>query len=129
MRVKEIGVRSSTLLSDEGAEIIIPNGAILSNNIINWTLSNNYMRVDMEMIIAKPFKYNEVVLLIKDVIVANNNVYQIKEPVVIINPVSKLNSNVRIYFWVKDVNLAESTKSSITAQLFDTFSEKNIEIL
>lgn len=128
-RVKEIGVRSSTLLSDEGAEIIIPNGAILSNNIINWTLSNNYMRVDMEMIIAKPFKYNEVVLLIKDVIVANNNVYQIKEPVVIINPVSKLNSNVRIYFWVKDVNLAESTKSSITAQLFDTFSEKNIEIL
>ena len=25
-RVKEIGVRASTLLSDEGAEIIIPNG-------------------------------------------------------------------------------------------------------
>jgi potassium efflux system protein len=128
-RVKEIGIRASTLLSDEGAEIIIPNGAILSNNIINWTLSNNYMRVDMQLTIVKPFKYNEVVALITDVIKSNTNVYLIKEPVVIINPITKLNSNVRIYFWCKDVISAESTKSTINAQLFDAISEKGIEIL
>jgi potassium efflux system protein len=128
-RVKEIGIRASTLLSDEGAEIIIPNGAILSNNIINWTLSNNYMRVDMQLTIVKPFKYNEVVALIKEVIQSNTNVYLIKEPVIIINPVTKLNSNVRIYFWCKDVVLAESTKSTINAQLFDALSTKGIEIL
>jgi potassium efflux system protein len=128
-RVKEIGVRASTLLTDEGAEVIIPNGAILSNNIINWTLSNNYMRVDMEMNIAKPFKYNEVVSLIKELIKANNNVYLMKEPVIIINPVSKINSNVKIYFWCKDVVLAESTKSTMNAELFDALTERGIEIL
>ena len=44
-RVKEIGIRSSTLLTEEGAEVIIPNGDVLSNHIVNWTLSNNHVRL------------------------------------------------------------------------------------
>ena len=44
-RVREISVRSSTLLTAEGAEVIIPNGDILSKNIVNWTFSNPNVRV------------------------------------------------------------------------------------
>ncbi|WP_442587749.1 mechanosensitive ion channel domain-containing protein [Pedobacter sp. AW31-3R] len=128
-RVKEIGVRASTLLSDEGAEIIIPNGAILSNNIINWTLSNNQMRVDMALSITKPFDSTEVISLIRDIIAENSNVFINKEPVIMISPVSKLNSDVKIYFWCKDISKADLTKSMINAQIFDVFEEKGIEIL
>lgn len=39
-QVREIGLRASTLHTSEGAEVIIPNGAILSQNIVNWTFSN-----------------------------------------------------------------------------------------
>lgn len=127
-RVKEIGVRASTLLSDEGAEIIIPNGSILSNNIINWTLSNNQMRVDISLTIAKPFNSTEVVSLIRDIIAENSNVFISKEPVIMISPVSKLNSNINIYFWCKDISKAELTKTMIKAQIFEVFEEKKIEI-
>src|SRR5204862_5029292 len=44
-RVKEIGIRTSTLLTEDGAEVIMPNGDVLSHNIVNWTLSNNHARV------------------------------------------------------------------------------------
>lgn len=128
-RVKEIGVRSSTLLSDEGAEIIIPNGSILSNNIINWTLSNNQMRVDISLLIAKPFNSTEVVNLIREIIVANSNVFISKEPIIMISPVSKLNSTINIYFWCKDISKADLTRSMINAQIFEAFEQKNIEIL
>ena len=128
-RVKEIGVRSSTLLTDEGAEVIIPNGAILSNNIINWTLSNNYMRIDMAMVIVKPFKSDEVTETIKEIIVANPNVYLMKEPIIMISPVTKTNSDVRIYFWCKDILQADLTRSMINAQIFDVLEEKGVEIL
>jgi potassium efflux system protein len=128
-RVKEIGVRASTLLSDEGAEIIIPNGSILSNNIINWTLSNNQMRVDISLTVAKPFNSTEVTGLIRDIIVKNNNVFISKEPVIMISPVSKLNSSINIYFWCKDISKAELTRNMINAQIFDVFEEKKIEIL
>jgi potassium-dependent mechanosensitive channel len=128
-RVKEIGVRASTLLSDEGAEIIIPNGAILSNNIINWTLSNNQMRVNISLSIAKPFNTTDVVNLIREIIVENNNVFISKEPVIMISPVSKLNSKINIYFWCKDISKADLTKSIINAQIFEAFEQKGIEIL
>lgn len=128
-RVKEIGVRASTLLSDEGAEIIIPNGAILSNNIINWTLSNNQMRIDMALSIAKPFNSGEVVSLVREIIAENSNVFILKEPVIMISPVSKQKSDIKIYFWCKDISQADLTKSMINAQIFDVFEEKGIEIL
>lgn len=128
-RVKEIGVRASTLLSDEGAEIIIPNGTILSNNIINWTLSNNHMRVDIGLSIAKPFDAEEVTQLIKDAISANANVFVNKEPKIMISPVSTSSSSVKIYFWCKDISLAEGTRNSINAQIFDVLEAKGIDIL
>ena len=128
-RVKEIGVRSSTLLSDDGAEIIIPNGTILSNNIINWTLSNNHMRIDMVFTIAKPFNGPEVITMIKEVIKTNENIFVNKEPIVIISPVNKVNSTIKIYFWCKDISQAETTRSDVNEQIFDLLEEKGIEIL
>ncbi len=44
-RVKEIGIRTCTLITPDGAEVIIPNGDILSHSIVNWTLTNSQMRV------------------------------------------------------------------------------------
>lgn len=128
-RVKEIGVRASTLLTDEGAEIIIPNGAILSNNIINWTLSNNQMRIDISLTIAKPFNSTEVVKQIREIIINNENVFVNKEPVIIINPVSKVNSSIKIYFWCKNIASADLTRSIIIAHIFETLEEKEIEIV
>ncbi|MBC8984997.1 mechanosensitive ion channel [Pedobacter sp. N36a] len=128
-RVKEIGVRASTLLTEEGAEVIIPNGAILSNNIINWTLSNNQMRIDISLTIAKPFNSTEVVNQIRDLIINNNNVFINKEPVIMISPVSKLNSNIKIYFWCKDISNADMTRNIVIAQIFEAFEEKEVEMV
>lgn len=128
-RVKEIGLRASTLLNDEGAEIIIPNGAILSNNIINWTLSNNHMRIYMELSILKPFSADEVTDIIENAITSNANVYLNKEPKVLINPINTTSSSVHIYFWCKDMAQAEITKSIINAQIFNELESKGIEIV
>lgn len=128
-RVKEIGVRASTLLTDEGAEIIIPNGSILSNNIINWTLSNNQMRVDISLTIKKPFNSTEVVNQIREIITTNDNVFVNKEPVIMISPVSKESSNIKIYFWCKNISNADLTRSLIIAHIFETLEEKDIEII
>lgn len=128
-RVKEIGIRASTLLTDDGAEIIIPNGSILSNNIINWTLTNNQMRVIIEFGVAKPFPKDEVVTLIQEAIAANDNIFMGKEPKILVSPKSKTSVNVKIYFWCKDISQAESTRSTINAAIFDELDERGIEIV
>ena len=40
-RVKEIGIRASVLNTGDGAEVIIPNGDLLSGRVVNWTLTND----------------------------------------------------------------------------------------
>jgi potassium efflux system protein len=39
--MKEIGVRSSKILTSDGSEVIIPNGDLFPQHVVNWTLSNN----------------------------------------------------------------------------------------
>jgi len=127
-RVKEIGIRASTLLTDDGAEIIIPNGSILSNNIINWTLTNNQMRVAVEFVLAKPFPKDEVVEIINSALAENDNILQIKEPKIIISPKTKTSSSIKIYFWCKDISQSESTKSSINAVIYDELESKGMDV-
>lgn len=128
-RVKEIGIRASTLLTDDGAEIIIPNGNILSNNIINWTLTNNQMRISLEFVLVKPFDRDDVELMIKETITANENIFVNKEPKIIMSPKTKTSTTVKIYIWCKDIGTSENTRSSINAAIYEQLEAKNIEIL
>ncbi|MEH6306702.1 mechanosensitive ion channel [Olivibacter sp. CPCC 100613] len=127
-KVKEIGIRSSTLLSDDGAEIIIPNGDILSNNIINWTLSNNNIRVNLTVTIAKPYDKEEVVEMIKKIIMDNEHVFKRKTPSIIISPLNGKWSTVKIFFWC-NLNNTDTPKSTISETVYQQLAEKNIETL
>ena len=44
-RVSEIGLRTTRLQTRDGAEVIIPNGNILAQNIVNWTRTDNFREV------------------------------------------------------------------------------------
>jgi potassium efflux system protein len=45
--IMEIGIRSSKIATSDGAEVIIPNGDLISHHVINWTLSNNNRRIEL----------------------------------------------------------------------------------
>ncbi|NGM61031.1 mechanosensitive ion channel [Sphingobacterium sp. SGG-5] len=48
-QVMQIGIRSSTLLTDQGARVIIPNGDLLSGRLVNWTFSDADIRLNMQL--------------------------------------------------------------------------------
>jgi|TARA_R110002110_G_scaffold25299_22_gene93981 potassium efflux system protein len=47
--VTNIGVRSSNIRAYSGAEVIIPNGDLISKKVVNWTLSNRNRRSNVPM--------------------------------------------------------------------------------
>ena len=51
-KVREIGMRATTLTTFEGADVIVPNGTLLSEKLINWTLSDMNRRIDVEVGVA-----------------------------------------------------------------------------
>jgi small-conductance mechanosensitive channel len=47
--VKRIGIRSSIVRTWQGAEIIVPNSQLVSEQVTNWTLSDQLRRIDLPM--------------------------------------------------------------------------------
>jgi potassium-dependent mechanosensitive channel len=125
-RVKEIGIRSSTLLTEDGAEVIIPNGDVLSHNIVNWTLSNNYARV------ALSFTMNKLESLdvdaIKALVKENPNVLKQREPEVFSSAVNTKTIELRINFWIIDFNKEAATAGEVKTAIYQFLEGKGVEI-
>ena len=51
-RVREIGIRASTIRTFDGAEVIVPNGNLVANEVVNWTLSDRNRRVEIPVGVA-----------------------------------------------------------------------------
>jgi small-conductance mechanosensitive channel len=50
--VKSIGMRSTIVRTWEGAEVIVPNGKLIAEEVTNWTLSDRRRRIDVEVGVA-----------------------------------------------------------------------------
>lgn len=117
-RVREIGLRSSTLLTGDGAEVIIPNGDVLSQQIVNWTLSNNQKRIELDLSIAGSNDMEVVTSTVKKAILASGFIYENREPSVLFTGVSDDGVELKVFYWCDDVNKVGNAKSAITVLLF-----------
>jgi small-conductance mechanosensitive channel len=50
--VKDIGMRASVVQTLQGAEVIVPNAQLVSESVVNWTLTDERRRVDIPIGVA-----------------------------------------------------------------------------
>ena len=113
--VKEIGVRSSKLSNSEGADIIIPNGNLLSEQLINWTLQDRRKRAEFTIGVAYAADLDEVFAIIENVLTANKNVQQQPKPSISIEQFGDYSVIIKIQFWIADLSQAGSVRSGVMA--------------
>ena len=129
-RVKEIGIRTSTLLTEDGAEVIIPNGDVLAHNIINWTLSNNHVRQVISFTLDKTANKDSIGFdEIKEIVLKNSNVIAQKDPEIMINTMNSKNTELKIYFWIKDFNKGTITSAEVKAEVYQYIEKKGFTII
>jgi small-conductance mechanosensitive channel len=127
-KVKEIGLRTSTLNTADGAEVIIPNGTILSQNIVNWTYSNDQRRVMIEFSLSgNELDTNVINDTINDVISKLPNVTTKNKPVILFTKVHQETCWLTVRFWSTITNL-EQVKSTAMLQLSAAFKAKNMKM-
>ena len=59
--VTHIGIRASTVTTFQGAEVIVPNGDLISKQVVNWTLSNQRRRIEIDVGVAYGSSPEEVI--------------------------------------------------------------------
>ena len=50
--VQRIGIRSSTVRTFQGSEVIVPNADLISLQVINWTLSDQLRRIEIPVSVS-----------------------------------------------------------------------------
>jgi len=101
--VDSISIFTTTLTSPDNKEVIVPNGAILSNNITNYS-ARDTRRVDMVFGIG----YNDDIKLAKDIleqiITADDRVLSDPAPVVALGELGDSSVNFLVRPWVKSAD-------------------------
>jgi potassium efflux system protein len=128
-RVKEIRVRSSTLLTPEGAEVIIPNGDILSHNIVNWTLSDNNIRTNVSFMIHELIIDDDKKQGIKELIRSLPGVVEEKSAEILITAVTEKSIEIKVFFWCKDVTKTEQMRSDVYAAVYKYLHDRDIKVI
>lgn len=126
--IKEIGIRSSNLQTYDGAEVIVPNGELVSNKVTNWTLSNKRRR--MELQIGVSFKSDPHIVrdLFQQILDEHKEILKNPEPYLLFTGLGESSLNFSLYFWVSDFAEAKRIRSEVLFRVFDVLKEHRIEI-
>lgn len=65
--VLRIGIRSSTLLTPQGAEVIVPNSRMIEEKVTNWTLSDRRRRIDLDVGVTGDTDPERIITLLADI--------------------------------------------------------------
>jgi small-conductance mechanosensitive channel len=87
--VRRIGIRSSTVRTFEGAEVIVPNGNLVSSEVINWTKSDRTRRIKIPAGVAYGTDPQKVLDILLGVAKDTKDVLRFPEPYPLFKPTQR----------------------------------------
>jgi len=119
--VKDIGIRATVIQSWQGAEVIVPNATLISENLINWTLTNPRRRMEIPVGVAYGTPTEKVVELLTQVARAHDEVMEDPEPKTIFTGFgdSSLDFELRAWTVGNFVNIASDLRLGMDRALAD----------
>ncbi len=126
--VRSMGIRASKILTYDGAEVMVPNGDLLSQNLINWTLSDNHKRISLEVGVAYGCDIEDVKLVLKKILSENKDVMKTPEPMILVDGFKESAINFRMLCWVSEIDNWLLIKSVLMSSVFEEFYKNGIEI-
>jgi len=97
--VKEIGFRYTMLQTDDGVTVMIPNGAFVSGNIVNWTNPARATRVHVPATIARTADLSAATQTLIEVALAHPLVAKKPAPTVEVRSVTPTTVAVELLAW------------------------------
>ena len=99
--ITNIGARASRLRMFNGFDLMMPNSKFLETGVINWTLSDSKVRLQVEVGAAYGSPTREVSQLLMRAVTEHGLILDDPEPKVIFESFGDNALNFTVYFWVE----------------------------
>jgi len=126
--VKSIGVRSSNVRTFDGAEVIVPNGQLISNEVVNWTLSDRRRRIEIIAGVAYGSDTYKVKKLLLKVLDQHPDVISDPEPIVLFVALGDSSLDFRMLFWTAESSNWINIRSEVMFSIYDVLNKEGITI-
>jgi potassium efflux system protein len=126
--VRQIGIRASTMRTAQGAEVILPNAELISNRVVNWTLSDLRRRIEIPVGVAYGSDPDRVMELITSAVAEIDDIESFPAPVCIFIGFGQSSLDFELRAWVRRSDDWPSVRSTALVALCRKLSEAGIEI-
>lgn len=127
-QVKRIGIRSSTVHSLDGAEVIVPNAELISGQLVNWTLSDARRRVELTVGTGYAHDPREVKAILEKVARTQPGVLSDPRPDVLCTGLGESSIDFAIRVWTPDFGSGSRVRSELAQRVYAALGEAGIEI-
>ncbi|UCE69798.1 MAG: mechanosensitive ion channel [Flavobacteriaceae bacterium] len=126
-KVSKIGVRASSITTYDGAEVVVPNMNLISNDLINWTLSDSIKRIEILVGTTYGADPNQVLEILRECAADLEYAIKEKDPLALFTEFGESSLNFRLLFWVP-FEKGLSAKSDVSLAIYNKFKAAGIEI-
>ncbi len=117
--IRRIGIRASTVHTWQGADIIVPNAQLITENVTNWTLSDRLRRIDLPVGVNYSAEPREVIRILESVALANPNVLHSPPPHGLMMGYGESSINFELRAWTDEFDNWPAVRSELAVALYD----------
>jgi small-conductance mechanosensitive channel len=126
--IKKISIRATTILTNDGISIIVPNQSLVNANIINWSYGNINSRIHIKV----PVAYGSDPVLVTEVLLAvarqESRVLSYPAPQVWLRNFGENSINFELLVWIDQPKARLPIQSSLNYIIENALKKNNITI-
>ena len=126
--VTQVGIRASRIRTFSGSEVIVPNGELASNELVNWTLSDRRRRLEATVGAAYGTDPERVKTVLRELLDGDPDVLKQPAPMVVFEAFGESSLDFKVLFWIWDFDQGLVMKDRINTGIALAFKEAGIEI-
>jgi small-conductance mechanosensitive channel len=126
--VKKIGLRSTTVQNFDWADVIVPNGDLITNQVVNWTLSDRSVRIVIPVGVERGSDVPLVMETLRQCAASNEKVSKLPEPMILFTGFGESALTFELRVWTLDVSDKLELDSALHQEINRKFQEAGIAI-
>lgn len=126
--VREIGLRATTIRTYDGADVVVPNGLLVSGNLTNWTMFDRSRRFEVAVSAAYDSDPAQVLALLEATALATPGIAEQPPPFAQMTGYGDSALNFVLRAWTQDIGTWGSLRSDLLARTLAAMQAAGIEI-
>jgi len=127
-KVVQIGIRTSKIRTFSGSDVIVPNGELVSNRVINWTLSDRKRRLELAVGVAYGSNPEQVTAVLRTVVDADPDVLDDPAPIILFDSFGDSALSFRVLAWIADFDQSFVMRHRLNVEIEAALRKAGIEI-